>query len=283
VEKVRPCGPGSDGSVMVEVLKTFEQVAGRFNPLVLVVPGLVLVALGLFVWLGGLGFRRVLFALVGAAVGGTVVLVAVTTNGVITGASALVAAILAASFQRAFTALLLGLLSLAVTFIILAYPYLQEYRGVLIAGQNLAQSERLTVHDSLSVTHAFGLDLLDGVRYAAGSLAPARWAIIVAAAAGMLTLGALFQSLGGALSCASLGTSMIFGGLILLLVYKGSVPIERLAGRPAFYGLVMAGMATFGTLEQLTFCRRAEQQKSRAKSGKSKSAKEESKRSWRGR
>ncbi len=268
---------------MVEVLKTFEQVAGRFNPLVLVVPGLVLVALGLFVWLGGLGFRRALFALVGAAVGGIAALLAVSENGVVAGALAMAAAVLAALFQRAFTALLLGLLSLVVSFIILAHPYLQEYRGTLVPGQNLDRSERLTVHDSLSVTHAFGLDLLDGVRYAAGSLTPARWAIIVAASAGILTLGALFQSLGGALSCASLGTSMIFGGLILLLVYKGSTPVERLAGRPVFYGLVMAGMATFGTLEQLTLCRRAEQQKPRGKSGKSKSAKEESKRSWRSR
>ena len=268
---------------MVEVLKTFEQVAGRFNPLVLIVPGLVLVALGLFVWLGGLGLRRALFALLGAAVGGIVALVAVTANGVIAGASALVAAVLAALFQRAFTALLLGLLSLVVSFIILAYPYLREYRGTLIAGQNLDRSQKLTVHDSLTVTHAFGLDLLDGVRYAAGSLTAARWAVIVAAAAGMLTLGALFQALGGALSCASLGTSMIFGGLILLLVYKGSAPIERLAGRPAFYGLVMAGMAAFGTLEQMTLCRRAEQQRPKAKSGKSRSTKEQAKRSWRNR
>jgi hypothetical protein len=230
-----------------------------------------------------LGLRRVLFALLGATAGGIAVLVAVTVNGVIAGASALVAAILAALFQRAFTALLLGLLSLIVSFIVLAYPYLHEYRGTLIAGQNLDRSQKLTVHDSLTVTHAFGLDLLDGIRHAAGKLAPSQWAIIAAAAAGMGTLGALFRSLGGALSCAVLGTSMIFGGLILLLVYKGSAPIERLAGRPAFYGLVMAGMATFGTLEQMTLCRRAQQQKPKAKSGKSRSTKEEAKRSWRNR
>ena len=268
---------------MIEVLKTFEQVAARLNPLVLVVPGLVMVALGLFVWLGGLGFRRVLFALLGAAAGGIAALMAVPDNGTIAGASALVAAFLAAMFQRAFTALLLGLLSLAVSFVILAYPYLQEYRGTLIAGQNLDRSQKLTVPDSLTVIHAFSLDLMDGVGHAAGKLTPSRWAILAAVTAGMLTLGALFRSLGAALSCAILGTAMIFAGLILLLVFKGSAPIGRLAGRPAFYGLVMAGMATFGTLEQLTLCRRAERQKAKAKSGKSKPAKAESKRSWRNR
>jgi hypothetical protein len=268
---------------MVEVLKTFEQVAGRFHPLVLAVPGLVMVALGLFVWLGGLGFRRALFALLGAAAGGIAALLAVTESGVIAGVSALGAAFLAALFQRAFTALLLGLLSLVVSFIYLAHPHLQEYRGTLVAGQNLNKAQQLTVQESLTVTRAFSLDLMDGVRHAAGGLTVSQWAILAAATAGMLTLGALFRSLGGALSCATLGTAMIFTGLVLLLVYKGSAPVERIAGRPAFYGLVMAGMATFGTLEQLTLCRRAQQKKPKAKSGKSRSAKEESKRSWRNR
>jgi hypothetical protein len=267
---------------MVEVFKSFEQVAGRFNPLVLIVPGLAMVALGLFVWLGGLGFRRVLFALLGAAAGGITALLVVSENGVVAGASATVAAFLAAIFQRAFTALLLGLLSLAVTFVVLAYPYLQEHQGTLIAGQNLGRSPKLTVSDSLRVAHAYGLDLMDGIRHAAGRLTPGRWAILAAVTAGLLTLGALFQSLGGALVCATLGTMMIFAGLLLLVIFKGSDPVGRLAGQPAFYGLVFVGMASFGTLEQLTLCRRA-QQKPKAKSGKSKPAKEKSRRSWRNR
>ncbi|GAG23662.1 unnamed protein product, partial [marine sediment metagenome] len=40
---------------MFELLEHFEQVAVRFSPVVLIVPGLVAVLLGLFVWLGGLG------------------------------------------------------------------------------------------------------------------------------------------------------------------------------------------------------------------------------------
>ena len=268
---------------MIEVFKSFEQVAGRFNPLVLIVPGLVLVALGLFVWLGGLGFRRVLFALLGATAGGVTTLLAVSENSIVAGASALVAAFLAAMFQRAFTALLLGLLSLAVSFVILAHPYLQEHRGTLIAGENLDRGPKLTVRDSLRVAHAYGLDLMDGVREAAGRLTASQWAIIAAAAAGMLTLGAFFQSVGGALSCATLGTAMIFAGLLLLVIFKGSAPVGRLAERPAFYGLIFAGMTAFGTLEQLTLCRRAQQHKSKGRSGKSQPAKKESKRSWRNR
>jgi len=268
---------------MVELFKSFERAAGGFHPLVLIVPGLVMVALGLFVWLGGLGFRRVLSALLGAAVGGIAALLMMNENGVVAGASALVGAFLAAIFQRAFTALLLGLLAVAVTFVILAYPYLQEHHGTLIGGQDLGRGQKLTVRDSVSVTRAYGLDLIDGIRRAAGKLTPVRWAVIAAAAAGMLTLGALFQSFGGALSCATLGTTMIFAGLLLLVIFKGSAPVGRLAGQPAFYGLVFVGMAAFGTLEQLTLCRRTEQQKPKAKSGKPRPASKESKRSWRNR
>lgn len=54
---------------MVEILKSFEQAAAWFRPIVLLLPGLLATALGLFVWLGGLGFRRVLLAVLGAVVG----------------------------------------------------------------------------------------------------------------------------------------------------------------------------------------------------------------------
>ncbi|MBN1505506.1 MAG: hypothetical protein JW955_01600 [Sedimentisphaerales bacterium] len=268
---------------MIELFKSFEHAAGGLHPLVLIVPGLGMVALGLFVWLGGLGFRRALFALLGAAVGGIAALLIVNDNGVVAGASAMVGALFAAICQRVFTALLLGLLAVVVSFVIIACPHLREYHGSLIGGQDIGRSQTLTARDSLRVMRAYGLDLVDGLRRAAGRLTPVQWAAVAAATAGTLTLGVLFQSFGGALSCATLGTTMIFAGLLLLTIFKGSAPIGRLAGQPAFYGLVFVGMAVFGTLEQLTLCRRAEQQKPKSRSGKSPPTSKESKRSWRNR
>ncbi|MEN6337274.1 MAG: hypothetical protein ABFE01_23715, partial [Phycisphaerales bacterium] len=55
---------------MVEILKSFEQVAGRFSPAVLVLPGLILAALGLVTWLAGMCRKRLILSLVGALVGG---------------------------------------------------------------------------------------------------------------------------------------------------------------------------------------------------------------------
>jgi len=269
---------------MVETLKSFEEVAGRFNPLVLIVPGLVMVALGLFVWLGGLGLRRALFAVIGAMAGGTAALLIADQNAVIAGASAVVTACVAAAFQRFFTALLLSLLSLAIAFLIVARPSLLEYRGTLIANQgDLGRNDqKLTVHDSLNVIRSYSLDVVDSIRYAARKLMPIHWAVVAAAAAGLLTLGVLFRHLAGAMSCAILGAALTFAGLTLLLIFKGSSPIRRMETVPLFYGLVFAGMAAFGTVEQFLLYRGTDD-KPKAKSGKSSSGNGESKRSWRNR
>jgi hypothetical protein len=269
---------------MIEVLKSFEQVADRLNPLVLVVPGLVMVIAGLVVWLGGLGLRRILCAVLGAAVGGVAALLLIGRSGLIAGAAALVAAGAAAVFQRVFIALLLSLLSLAAAFVVLARPGLAEFKGGLVGDEGVAQSDqRLTAHDSLQIVRAYSLDVVDGVRFAARGLTAARWAILAAVAAGMLTLGILFRSAAGAVAFAALGTALIFAGLVLLLVYKGSEPVGRVAGMPAFYGLVFAGMAAFGTLEQLALCRRAERRRSKGKSSKREPDNADGKRSWRNR
>jgi hypothetical protein len=269
---------------MVEVLRSFEGVAGRFPSLVLIVPGLALTVLGLFVWLGGLGFRRALFAVLGATAGGFAALLFLSRNGTIAGVLAFGAALLAMLFPRLFTALLLGGLSLVLVFFVLARPGLAEYHGTLIAGPDPGHSgPKLTVPESLDVAKTYGLDLADSICRAGNGLMPAHWAMLAAATAGMFALGAMFRSLGTALSCAILGTALIFVGLLLLLIFKGSTPIARMGNRPGYYGLVFAAMALFGTLEQLALCRRAETEALKSRSGKSPPRGRESKRSWRNR
>ena len=55
---------------MLEATQHFEEVAVRFNNGVLVSLGLTAFLLGLFIWLGGLGLKKTLLALVGAVAGG---------------------------------------------------------------------------------------------------------------------------------------------------------------------------------------------------------------------
>ena len=56
--------------VMLEIAHNFERAAANFRPVVLIALGLAAVTVGLFVWLGGLGFRKILAAVVGAVGGG---------------------------------------------------------------------------------------------------------------------------------------------------------------------------------------------------------------------
>lgn len=268
---------------MLEILKNFEQAATRFSPVVAVVPGLLTVALGLFVWLGGLGFRRLVLAPVGALLGGLCALVLWPQYPVVAGLSALATALVAAFVQRGFAALLLGALSFSMAFVVVARPLFVESHGTLIAARASGpDGPRLTNRESLDVIRATAVDLLDAGRHAAGQLAPLRWAIIAAAGAGSLTLGLLFRHLGSALSCAILGPTMIFVGLALLLVFKGSAPVTYMEPRAGFFALVFIAMAAFGTAEQLVLCRRADR-KQQAKSAKSKQDKGKSKSGWRNR
>ncbi len=55
---------------MLELVQKFEQLAVWFNPGLLVGSGLLCLLAGLFVWLGGLGFRVLLVGIAGVVAGG---------------------------------------------------------------------------------------------------------------------------------------------------------------------------------------------------------------------
>lgn len=160
---------------MLEIAQNLERTAGQLRPIVLIGPGLASVLIGLFAWLGGLGFRRALAVIIGAGCGGVL--------------------------------------------------------GFFITGQNII--------------------LAIGLAIAAAIIARVIEKIYTAIAGTGFFLGHLIP----ALCCAALGTILIFTGMVLLLLYKGSVPISHISSRQPFYAVVFAAMIAFGTLEQLLFCR----------------------------
>lgn len=156
---------------MLEIARNFEQVAIRFNTIVLIGSGLAAVVLGLFVWLGGLGFKRVLVGIIGAIAGAAC--------------------------------------------------------GFLMSGKNIALA---------------GLSAIVGT-------------IIAVMLERILVTGSIFWRCIWALCCATLGTMLIFAGMILLLLYKGAVPISHISSKQSFYTAVFITMTAFGTIEQLLLCR----------------------------
>ncbi|MHC4517775.1 MAG: hypothetical protein ACYTAS_04240, partial [Planctomycetota bacterium] len=119
---------------MVEILKSFERAATQFRPIVLVLPGLALTGLGLFIWLGGLGFRRLLLAVVGALTGAFCALWTVGQNPAAMVLLGLVGAFAAVILQRFFTAALLAVLAGCFAFVFLAWPFPAAGQGVLASG-----------------------------------------------------------------------------------------------------------------------------------------------------
>ena len=270
---------------MVEILKSFERAAMQFRPIVLVLPGLALTGAGLFIWLGGLGFRRLLLALVGTAAGAFCSLWVVPQNAAAMLLGGLAGAFVAVVLDRFFSAALLGALAGCFAFVLLAWPAIAGQQGGASAQAGASgENQELDVRGSLAVVRAYTLDVTDLVKRAAGGLEASRWAIISAAAFVLLMAGLLFRPLAGALSCSTVGAAMVFSGVVLLLVFKGSAPVTHIQSRAAFFGSVFLGMIAFGTAEQWLLCRRADRREgAESAAGQSGSRKKKGKKSRRGR
>lgn len=267
---------------VIDILKSFEQEASRFNPAVLVVPGLAMVALGLVTWLAGMCLRRLVLALAGAAVGGIAGWLLNGQNPVLVGVAAGGGAIFGAIVPRLSTAVFLAAFGVAVAFAATAQAHFAEGKVTSFARPGAGQGqEKLPVQDSLGAVRVFVSNVIGCVESAARELEPVNWAIVGAVGLGLLVLGLLFARLAGALEFSSLGTALIFAGLIVLLIFKGSAPIAFVQKQGAFYGLVLLGMAAFGTLEQLVLCPSPKRGR-KAKAAGMHRKQDESERGWRG-
>ncbi|MHC4088531.1 MAG: hypothetical protein ACYSU5_25490 [Planctomycetota bacterium] len=88
-------------------------------------------------------------------------------------------------------------------------------------------------------------------------------------------------NLTSALCSAVLGALLIFAGMVLLLLYKGAMPVTVIDRKAPFFAAVFGAMVAFGTVEQLVLCPwfegRRKKRKQKVKEGKA----ERSKNLWR--
>jgi len=243
---------------MFEVFGYFEQVAVRFSPVVLVVPGLVAVLLGLFVWLGGLGFERALAAVAGAVSGGICGFFVVDRGFIFTALLAGAGAFIAIKFERKFIVLLTAVLAAALGFAVLTGPYIGSGGSLERSPEYKIQSRAATmgVRPSLETAKVYAADFRATVKQTYLHMPAYKWAVIIALVLIFIAAGIYFWRLTSALCCATLGTILIFAGMILLLLYKGSAPISDIYRRGSFYLGVFGATTAFGTIEQLLVCPR---------------------------
>ena len=271
---------------MLEIFQDFEQAAARFAPVVLIVPGLAAIIVGLFIWLGGLRFRRLLVALIGAITGGICGFFLISRNFIAATLAAGIAALIAIIFERLIITILLAAIVTAFGLAILLGPYIQAVEPAKpVSPDKIAnQDSTVTISQSIEILKAYAIDFTGRIKSAlANSQMPAyNWAIIAALAVIFTVAGFWLWRLASALCCAVLGALLIFVGMILLLLYKGSAPITKIAASTSFYAAIFIAMTAFGTLEQLLLCRREERKSKRKKRiSPDELEPEQSTRSWR--
>ena len=240
---------------MLETIQNFESVMGpaaRDYPLYAIAPASAAVVAGLFVWLGGLGFKRVLMAIAGAAGGAAGGYFAIGRGVVPAAVSAVVAAGIAALFERVFIALLAAILVAIIGFTILVGPRINTENA---QEESEAWDATVDSNESIEQPTAYLSDLGGEIRQVCSEVPRYQWVIIVLITIIVLVAGFVFRRLAAATCFSVFGTLLIAAGLMVLLLYTGATPLSRVGNRPLMYVGIFAGMAAFGAVEQLLFCR----------------------------
>ncbi len=258
---------------MLEIAQNIEQTAVRFNPVVLTGTGLLCLVVGLFVWLGGLGFKKLLVAVIGAIAGAVCGFFLFDRNIKYAGLMAAAGVVIAIIFEKIFITILTAALAAALGIAVLAAPYFPNTgevgcHTVYNTYETENQNEPFSIGLTMEIIKAYIADLGSGTKRACSQMPTYNWVIIATLTAIFIAAGLLFRRLTSALCCAALGTILVFTAMILLLLYKGSVPITYICERKPFFVGVFSAMTTFGTIEQMILCRYAEKKSAVKKQNK---------------
>ena len=250
--------------MIIEIFQDFESAVGgaRLSPIVLIAPGLAAILVGLFLWLAASGFRRLLLALLSAIVGGICVFLLTGRNIIYAAVTAAAAALIAAVLQRVLIAILAAALAVVVGLAILAGPHVETADETIPAStpETSEQSSTVSVPDSIEKLKAYAVELGKDIKQLCSQMPVYKWAIIAVVAVVLMVVGFWLWRFASALCFATLGTTLIFSGMIFLLLYKDSAPISKIGTRAPFYQAVFVAMAAFGTFAQLLMFGRAKTQ-----------------------
>lgn len=221
--------------------------------------GLVCVIVGLSIWLGGLGFKKLLVAAAGTISGGICGFFIIGRNIMSAALLAGFAAVIATVFEKLFITIVAAGLAAGLGFAVLATPYIEKADSLTQYPESKISPavEPFSMRQTTETVKAYTTDLGREIRQTYLQM-PIYNLVIIAAVAVIFILGGFFLwRLTSALCCAALGTMLIFAGMILLLLYKGAAPISNIYSRIPFYSAAFTAMITFGTIEQLLLCKHA--------------------------
>ncbi len=243
--------------VLLEFIQHFEQIAARFRPAVLIAPGLAAVLLGLFIWLSGLRFRRFISVVIGAVIGGVCGFFAAGRNVTAALVSAGVGAGLGVIFKKIFIIILTAAIVMFAGFVVLNRQAIDNADSLkqFPNYQPPENNEPFDIRRAIEIMTEYAAAPGDALRGVGSQMSLQNWAIIAVIGAASIVAGFFLWRIISAFCCAVIGTTFIFAGMALLLLYKGSEPLSRIYNGPSFYAAVFAAMTGFGTIEQLLLFR----------------------------
>ncbi|MFA5291966.1 MAG: hypothetical protein WC496_02915 [Phycisphaerae bacterium] len=257
---------------MFEALEYYQSLAEKFDSRILTVPGIVVVIVGLCVWLAGLRWRKILGALAG---GGFFAALAVSIGSYSTGivlAVILIGTVIGALIEK----VMLGIFGASAAAVIVLVVISTNLRAKQYSDiEYLNSLQEPTEEDILSqrycprwpeyeqrdivisppqaadITRQMAsyvmAKIFDDIKSSsAGAFASAAFVMLAAAFAAFIIPRTFI-----AVVSSSLGSAVIFAGMIMLLFYKGSKPVNYIAEKSHFYIMVLAVMAAFGSIVQL--------------------------------
>jgi hypothetical protein len=245
---------------MLEALEYYQSLAQKFQSQLLTGPGIIVVLTGLCIWLAGLRWRRVIGAFTGAAVAA----IGVFLIGNFAANVVLTACIIGILAGIVINRIVFGIFGAAVGVLVIMVILAGGPAAAEVTADNFVsdyscptwpeyeQSDAgLDASAASQITTQMAEYFADRAKKAITSASAVSFAaagvVIVIAAIATLMAPRLFI----AAVSSTLGSAVIFAGMIMLLFYKGSKPISCIAEKPRFYLAAFTAMIIFGTLVQL--------------------------------
>lgn len=190
------------------------------QPSLLLTLAVVTIAAGLFIWLGGLGFKKVMFVVTGLFFGTFCTLFSFGTNLFLAAAVIGIFALIALKLQDMFLALIVSVLAAVIGYFVLIRPYFHPSSDIL------AVIRQLTI----------------GVPYY-------NWPILLAVAA--LPFGVISLEGASALFTSAAGTIFVLAGTVMALLNSSYPAVGYIAAKQDIFFAVLALATIAGTIIQL--------------------------------
>jgi hypothetical protein len=237
---------------MSDFLRQFQESAFTLSPVVLAGAGFMLVWLGLFLWLGGLRWLKFLAGFAAAAVGYAVALHFAGQQTMVLVVAAVIAGLIGIVLEKIAGVIVAAATAALIVNLLLALPMLNDAGtwNDIPRMQNAAPS----VVESLTTLEVYGRYLIEKGMQAVQSLGKVGYTAGIIAAMAVVGIGFAIPRGICALMCAIFGTAAIATGLLLLLLYKGSKPVDYILECQGMLWTIALAMVGFGMLIDLALC-----------------------------